>query len=251
MAIKFCQSCGMPMENDEVRGTEKDGSKSADYCKYCYEQGAFIQPDLSMEEMIAVCVPHMVESGMEENQARAILNQSMPHLKRWSDSHEGCVLTPIITTRDEMKMVGIVTRTSNACEMGPNGAIPKLWQQYVEQQIGEKIPNQAEQPVLLGLYTNYESDVSGEYDMVIGMTVHTLDTIPDGMVGKVIPAAKYAVFTSPKGPFMEVVPVTWQAIWQWMQTTNEVRTYTGDFEYYDERSSNPNDAQVDIYIAIK
>ena len=37
---KFCQSCGMPMgDTNELFGTEKNGEKSADYCKYCYENG--------------------------------------------------------------------------------------------------------------------------------------------------------------------------------------------------------------------
>ena len=40
MEEKYCQSCGMPMGiNDELYGTEVNGSKNNDYCKYCYEQG--------------------------------------------------------------------------------------------------------------------------------------------------------------------------------------------------------------------
>ena len=42
MARKFCQCCGMPMGNtDELYGTNTDGSKNTEYCKYCFENGEF------------------------------------------------------------------------------------------------------------------------------------------------------------------------------------------------------------------
>lgn len=41
MEQQFCQSCGMPMGAADLYGTETDGSKNTDYCKYCYEHGAF------------------------------------------------------------------------------------------------------------------------------------------------------------------------------------------------------------------
>ena len=34
--MNFCQSCAMPMADGDY-GTEKDGSESHDYCKYCYQ----------------------------------------------------------------------------------------------------------------------------------------------------------------------------------------------------------------------
>ena len=49
--VVFCQSCGMPLESDDVKGTEKDGSKSECYCSYCYQNGGFTQ-DITMDEMI-------------------------------------------------------------------------------------------------------------------------------------------------------------------------------------------------------
>lgn len=86
MEEKYCQSCGMPMgETDEMYGTEKDGGKSADYCKYCYQNGAFTAP-CSMEEMIEICVPPMVDNipGMTPDTARDMMRKHFPMLKRWS-----------------------------------------------------------------------------------------------------------------------------------------------------------------------
>lgn len=80
---KFCQSCGMPMSK-EVCGTNADGSQNGDYCKYCYEKGAF-SADITMDEMINFCVGPMVENNadMTEEQARGMMNSLFPTLKRW------------------------------------------------------------------------------------------------------------------------------------------------------------------------
>ncbi len=79
----YCQSCGMPMGNtDEMYGLNADGTKSADYCKYCFENGSFTS-DQTMEQMIETCVPFMVKEGMEEQKARSILVEQFPNLKRW------------------------------------------------------------------------------------------------------------------------------------------------------------------------
>lgn len=85
MVEKYCQSCAMPMgDTDEMYGTNSDGTKNDDYCKYCYMEGKFTA-DISMEEMIEVCVPHMVSanSGMSEDQARKMMREYFPKLKRW------------------------------------------------------------------------------------------------------------------------------------------------------------------------
>lgn len=80
----FCQSCAMPMGDDDF-GTEKDGSKSEDYCKYCYQNGEFTS-DVTMEEMIDFCVPKTAEAtGMSEEEARKMSEEFFPKLKRWMD----------------------------------------------------------------------------------------------------------------------------------------------------------------------
>lgn len=82
--MKFCQSCGMPLGPDTAHGTEADGSPSADYCAYCYKEGAFVG-EMTMEEMIDFCAPMMAQSnpGMTQDQAKAQMFQFFPMLKRW------------------------------------------------------------------------------------------------------------------------------------------------------------------------
>ncbi|WP_040213428.1 zinc ribbon domain-containing protein [Clostridium polynesiense] len=78
----LCQSCSMPMEDVTLRGTNNDGSSSEDYCVYCYKDGEFLE-DVTMQEMMETCVPHMVNSGMKEEDARKMLQNTLPKLKRW------------------------------------------------------------------------------------------------------------------------------------------------------------------------
>lgn len=79
----FCQSCTMPIDNPADRGTEKDGSKNGEYCKYCYQNGAFTTPGMSFEEMKSIVVTQMKKMNMPDS----IIEKSkemLPHLKRWS-----------------------------------------------------------------------------------------------------------------------------------------------------------------------
>lgn len=80
----FCQSCGMPLEKPEDFGTAKSGIRVNDYCQYCFRDGAFITPDITKLQMIDLCVKMMVERGvMPETQARALMTEVIPQLKRW------------------------------------------------------------------------------------------------------------------------------------------------------------------------
>lgn len=80
----FCQSCAMPMEKLELFGTNADGAKSDEYCTYCLQKGKFMEPNITMHEMIDKCVGIMVQRNiMPEDQAKELMNKTIPNLKRW------------------------------------------------------------------------------------------------------------------------------------------------------------------------
>lgn len=81
MEEKYCQSCGMPMSGEKY-GTCQDGSLSEDYCAYCMKDGEFTFKG-SMEEMIEFCLPMMIDSGMEKEEALKNMQSFYPYLKRW------------------------------------------------------------------------------------------------------------------------------------------------------------------------
>jgi hypothetical protein len=79
----FCQSCSMPLDDAELHGTEKDGSPSQEYCKYCYQHGEFTNPGISLEEMKDRMFKMMEKEKLPEDILEAAISR-LPHLKRWS-----------------------------------------------------------------------------------------------------------------------------------------------------------------------
>jgi hypothetical protein len=80
----ICQSCGMPIKNQDDLGVEPDGKKSLEYCNYCYMKGKFIEPDLTLKDMIETCAKKYDQMGiMPYKQAMEINLQVIPELKRW------------------------------------------------------------------------------------------------------------------------------------------------------------------------
>jgi hypothetical protein len=70
------------MDMIEDYGTEKDGSKNEMYCKYCYQNGAFTEPDMTLDQMMGITETEMKKQNLPES----IIQQSMnmlPRLKRW------------------------------------------------------------------------------------------------------------------------------------------------------------------------
>lgn len=83
----FCQSCGMPL-NSENLGTNADGSKNEDYYLYCYKEGRFTS-DCTMDEMIEFCSQFVDEVNknmpkpMTKEEYKEMMRQYFPMLKRW------------------------------------------------------------------------------------------------------------------------------------------------------------------------
>ena len=85
--MKFCQSCGMPL-TENVLGTNADGSKSEEYCNYCYQDGKFTT-ECTMEEMAGFCSQFVDEynkhtgQNLSREEYKQMLLQIYPNLKRW------------------------------------------------------------------------------------------------------------------------------------------------------------------------
>ena len=77
----ICQSCGMPL-SDDFLAREADGSFNERYCKWCWEDGHFLQ-DCTMEEMVEHCVPLMPLGQTEPERCRDYMRGLLPTLERW------------------------------------------------------------------------------------------------------------------------------------------------------------------------
>lgn len=70
-----------------------------------------------------------------------------------------------IESRPAMSVWGAGARTTNEAEAGPNGVIPRLWEYYFRKGIKEVADSGQ---AVYAVYTDYESDASGAYTLVIG-----------------------------------------------------------------------------------
>ena len=72
----------MPIDNIADRGTEKDGSMNSEYCKYCYQNGALVNPQMTLEEMKSLVVTQMKKMNLPPDIIDKSV-KSLPYLKRW------------------------------------------------------------------------------------------------------------------------------------------------------------------------
>jgi predicted transcriptional regulator YdeE len=108
------------------------------------------------------------------------------------------------------------------------------------------------QPGHYSCYFNYEQGDTGHYEVMVSLNVReaSQDQYPKSVKTFTVPAAKYAVFVTERGPIIEVVQRAWADIWQWSKQSGNERAFTGDFEYY-HQDIDPDDGQAEIYIALK
>ena len=142
-------------------------------------------------------------------------------------------------------VIGIAVRTTN--ENGQSAQdIPALWNRFMSEGIMDQIPNKVDN-TLYCIYTDYEKDHTKPYTTILGCKVSNLDEIPNGLVGKTFEEQTYIKRVS-KGNLMQgIVYEEWTKIWN----ADLNRAFTADFEVYDERTQNPENAEVDIFISVK
>ena len=146
----------------------------------------------------------------------------------------------------DMKIIGIETRTTNQ-----NGQAMKdiggLWNRFFSENIQSKILNAVNSNVY-AIYTDYESDYTGEYTTLLGLEVSSLDEIPSGLVGREFPKQNFKRFLA-KGAMPQAVAEAWQKIWEQDKELN--RLYQYDYELYTEKSQQGDLSEVEIFIGVK
>lgn len=82
----------MPLINMDDRGTENDGSKSKEYCKYCYSNGRFVDPQMTLELMKFIVGWKMQSKQLPMDVIQKNI-KNLRYLKRWinvrSTANEG------------------------------------------------------------------------------------------------------------------------------------------------------------------
>jgi predicted transcriptional regulator YdeE len=145
----------------------------------------------------------------------------------------------------QFNVIGLSVRTTN--ENGQAGQdIPALWTKFMSEGIADKIPNKIGN-TLYCIYTEYEKDHTKPYTTLLGCQVENLSTIPVGMVGKSFEEATYMKHIAKGNILQGMVFNAWTKIWN----SNLDRTFTADFEVYGDKAQNLENAEVDIFIAVR
>jgi len=149
-----------------------------------------------------------------------------------------------------IKLVGISCRTNNLAEMEPATAkISTTIKKYIA--LSTKIKHDKPSTTYC-VYTNYESDFSGDYTYFIGKEVAEFNNIPAEFDTLTIPAQNYTKFTTEPGSMPMVCIEMWKKIWNMNpEELGGERAYRADFEIYNERANDPQQTILDIYIGIK
>lgn len=73
----------MPISKDPHHGgLEKDGTRSSRYCSFCYNDGEFVQKDITLEQMQGVVLEQLLKSKMPRLLVR-IYVRNIKKLSRW------------------------------------------------------------------------------------------------------------------------------------------------------------------------
>jgi predicted transcriptional regulator YdeE len=154
-----------------------------------------------------------------------------------------------------INLVGIKVRTNNANEMNPESAKIKATMDQYFGGISQEIQNKKNPGVIFSVYTEYESDFTGDYTYFIGEEVLSLDDVDSNLAILQIPIQNYVKFTNGHGKIPDIVIDAWQDIWKMESEKSDdlvgERAYIADFEIYDERCHDLQNAIVDIYVGIK
>jgi len=145
---------------------------------------------------------------------------------------------------DPFKIIGISVKTTN--ENGQSMTdMGQLWDRFYSKDILSTIPNKTSGEIY-SIYTDYQTDYKGAYTAIIGCKVNSLDSIPEGLIGREFSGGQYMQYIA-KGKIPDTVVNKWKEIWNKDNELN--RKYTADFEVYGQKSQDQENAEVDIYIA--
>lgn len=121
----------------------------------------------------------------------------------------------------------------------------ELWQSFEKNMISEQIPDKVSDTIY-AVYYDYENDENGLFSYFIGCRVKEDAAAPENLDELEIPVQTYYKTTA-KGKMTGCLTEAWERIWN----SGLNRKFGFDFEVYDERSHDWENAEIDIYLSVK
>lgn len=178
---------------------------------------------------------------------------SLATMKKYSIG--GIIMEPKFVTRPNTTIIGYTFKTTSA--NGENfAAIPTFWVDYFSSGHATQLHSESfvKSHNEFGACLPVNSE-TGEFEYMIGVEPIEGASIPEGYEVREIPAATYAVFSTPPTNaenFSPTIQGTWQYIYsEWFPSSGyEFANGCADYELYDDRCMTENDRVCDIYIPI-
>ncbi|MDM0058734.1 GyrI-like domain-containing protein [Variovorax fucosicus] len=136
-------------------------------------------------------------------------------------------MEPIRQYQNAFAVAGLSVRTTNREEIVPgSGRIPGLWARFFGENVMGRTPHRDTADLRnFGVYSGYESDAHGAFDVTAGVAVTEGATVQ-------VEAGDYLVFNA-SGVMPQAVLDAWAQVWQYFEAHPEVkRRYRSDFEAY-------------------
>lgn len=145
----------------------------------------------------------------------------------------------------EFKLIGLKLDKKTTNKNGQSNIdCGTLWQEFETKNYIEKIPNKLDDTIY-AVYYDYEGDHTKSFSYFIGCKVKIDTEAPEGMDSLIIPEQNYYKIIA-KGKIPDCIANAWKTIW----SSKIKRSYTYDFEVYDERSKDWNNGEIDIFVSI-
>ncbi|QGJ71098.1 Hypothetical protein PBC10988_28010 [Planctomycetales bacterium 10988] len=156
-------------------------------------------------------------------------------------------MEPYVQEMPRRLYAGREIRTCNANESNPEtGKIGPLWQTLRENPFEDRIPKTASD-TFYGIHFDYENGSQGDYSLIAGVEVDSLEKLPEDLAGITVPETKCLVFPF-SGDLPDSIIGAWQRVWSYFaQDKAPRRAYSYDVEhyYFDEECSG------EIFISVQ
>ncbi|WP_322922566.1 AraC family transcriptional regulator [Paenibacillus campi] len=168
----------------------------------------------------------------------------------------GMMMRPTFIIKPEFKLAGYALETRVNGENMTD--IPAFWERYNNENWAHTL-HETIQPISHAEYgACIMNDAQSEhFRYVIGVEVDSFAHVPEGLFTTTVPAATYAVFTTPPanradGGFVRAIQGTTTYIYnEWFPSSGYAYASGGvDFEMYDERCYGNDNLVMDIYIPV-
>lgn len=169
----------------------------------------------------------------------------------------GAVMEPRIIVKPSFRIAGYEFETSLEDQRNER-EIPAFWERFEIEQWESKLYEEV-RPSIHGEYAVcFPPDMeTGKFHYMLGVNAEGYNKPKSNLIISEIQETTYAVFTTPPAvfagrAFAKAIQGTWDYImYEWFPGSGcEISPSKPDFEFYDERCHDPENAVMDIYIPI-